>query len=134
MAHRVSFNRTQAQNLRRVYVSVPTRLGRYAGARLFDRAVARSVTTAWHDVHHPLSERNTVTLNIARKAEPPSAMVWKARLTSSFAPRPTWTPVRPSWSREQIAQTDHRSKVQAKQFWAMIQEVRQACAIWRDRY
>ena len=101
--------------------------GRGFGARLFDRAVMHARNEGVEMMFiHALSE-NTAMLNIVRKAGavierdgseseaylklPPADM--DSRMSEMLA--------------EQIALTDYRLKVQAKQFWdllAMVQEVR----------
>ena len=110
--------------------------GRGYGARLFDRAVihARNDGVSMMFIH-ALSE-NTAMLNIARKAGatierdgseseaylklPPADM--DSRMAEMFE--------------EQIAQTDYRLKVQAKQFWdllGLVQDVRRGVRDSRDR-
>lgn len=110
--------------------------GRGYGARLFDRAVMHARNEGVDMMFiHALSE-NTAMLNIARKAGatierdgseseaylklPPADM--DSRMTEMVE--------------EQIAQTDYRLKVQAKQFWdllAMVQEVRRGVRDSRER-
>ncbi|MBI2727598.1 MAG: N-acetyltransferase [Polaromonas sp.] len=110
--------------------------GRGYGARLFDRAVMHARNEGVDMMFiHALSE-NTAMLNIARKAGaiierdgseseaylklPPADM--DSRVTEMVE--------------EQIAQTDYRLKVQAKQFWdllAMVQEVRSGVRDSRER-
>ena len=110
--------------------------GRKYGARLFDRAVihARNNGVAMMFIH-ALSE-NTAMLNIARKAGavierdgPESEAYLKlppANLDSQVA----------EMVEEQIAQTDYRFKVQAKQFWdwlKVIQDLRRGVRDGRNR-
>ncbi len=110
--------------------------GRGYGARMFDRAVMHGRNEGVRMMFiHALSE-NTAMLNIARKAGavierdgseseayltlPPADL--DSRLTEMVE--------------EQIAQTDYRLKVQAKQFrgiLAMVQEVRRGVRESRDR-
>lgn len=110
--------------------------GRRYGAQLFDRAVihARNNGVGMMFIH-ALSE-NTVMLNIARKA---GAVIERdgseseaylklppANLDSRVA----------EMVEEQIAQTDYRLKVQAKQFWewlGLIQDVRRGVRDSRDQ-
>jgi GNAT superfamily N-acetyltransferase len=110
--------------------------GRGYGARLFDRAVmhARNDGVSMMFIH-ALSE-NTAMLNIARKA---GAVIERDGSESEAYLK---LPPADLDSRvteiveEQIAQTDYRLKVQAKQFWdilAMVQEVRQGVRDGRDR-
>ena len=110
--------------------------GRKYGARLFDRAVIHSRNNGVGMMFiHALSE-NTAMLNIARKA---GAIIERdgseseaylklppANLDSQVA----------EMVEEQIAQTDYRFKVQAKQFWdwlKVIQDVRQGVRNGRNR-
>jgi GNAT superfamily N-acetyltransferase len=110
--------------------------GRRYGARLFDRAVmhARNNGVGMLFVH-ALSE-NTVMLNIARKAG--------ATIKRDGSESEAYLKLPPAdldsrvteMVEEQIAQTDYRLKVQAKQFWrwlGVIQSVRQGVRDGRDR-
>lgn len=109
--------------------------GRGYGARLFDRAVmhARNDGVSMMFIH-ALSE-NTAMLNIARKA---GAVIERDGSESEAYLKlpPADLDSRVSEIvEEQIAQTDYRLKVQAKQFWgilAMVQEVRQGVRDSRD--
>ena len=101
--------------------------GRRYGSRLFDRAVMHARNEGVDIMFiHALSE-NTVMLNIARKAG--------ARIERDGSDSEAYLLLPPAdldsrvteLVEEQIAQTDYRLKVQAKQFrsWlAMVQEVR----------
>jgi GNAT superfamily N-acetyltransferase len=110
--------------------------GRRYGARLFDRAVmhARNNGVGMMFIH-ALSE-NTVMLNIARKA---GATIERAGSESEAhlkLPPADMDSRMTEMVEEQIAQTDYRLKVQAKQFWdwlGIIQEVRQGVRDGRDR-
>ncbi|MEO8022592.1 GNAT family N-acetyltransferase [Polaromonas sp.] len=102
--------------------------GRGYGARLFDRAVMHSRNDGVSMMFiHALSE-NTAMLNIARKA---GAVIERDGSESEAylkLPPADLDSRMTEIVEEQIAQTDYRLKVQAKQFWgilAMVQEVRQ---------
>ncbi len=110
--------------------------GRGYGARLFDRAVMHArnegVTTMFI---HALSE-NTAMLNIARKAgavierDGSESEAYLKLPPADFDSRMT------EMLEEQIAQTDYRLKVQAKQFrdiLAAVQDVRNGVRDSRDR-
>lgn len=110
--------------------------GRGYGARLFDRAVmhSRNEGVAMMFIH-ALSE-NTAMLNIARKAGATiertgsETEAYLNLLPADMDSRVT------EMVEEQIAQTDYRLKVQARQFWdflAMLQEVRRGVRDSRDR-
>lgn len=110
--------------------------GRGYGARLFDRAVMHARNDGVDMMFiHALSE-NTAMLNIARKAG--------ATIERDGSESEAYLKLPPAdldsrvteMVEEQIAQTDYRLKVQAKQFWdflAVIQEVRQGVRDGRDR-
>lgn len=110
--------------------------GRRYGARLFDRAVIHARNEGVDMVFiHALSE-NTAMLNIARKA---GATVMRDGSESEaylkLPPADLDSRVT-EMVEEQIAQTDYRLKVQAKQFWdflAVVQEVRRGVRDARDR-
>lgn len=110
--------------------------GRGYGARLFDRAVihARNEGVSMMFIH-ALSE-NTAMLNIARKA---GAVIERDGSESEAylkLPPADLDSRMTEMVEEQIAQTDYRLKVQAKQFWdilAIVQEVRQGVRDSRDR-
>lgn len=102
--------------------------GRRYGARLFDRAVMHARNEGVDMMFiHALSE-NTAMLNIARKA---GAIIERDGSESEAylkLPPADLDSRMTEMVEEQIAQTDYRLKVQAKQFWdllAMVQEVRQ---------
>lgn len=110
--------------------------GRGYGARLFDRAVMHSRNEGVDMMFiHALSE-NTAMLNIARKAG--------AKIERDGSESEAYLKLPPAdldsrvseLFEEQIAQTDYRLKVQAKQFWdflALLQEVRRGVRDSRDR-
>jgi RimJ/RimL family protein N-acetyltransferase len=110
--------------------------GRGYGSRLFDRAVMHARNNGVDMMFiHALSE-NTAMLNIARKAG--------ARIERDGSESEAYLKLPPAdldsrmteMVEEQIAQTDYRFKVQAKQFrdmLAMVQEVRQGVRDGRDR-
>lgn len=110
--------------------------GRGYGARLFERAVmhARNDGVVMMFIH-ALSE-NTAMLNIVRKA---GATVQRDGSESEAylkLPPADLDSRMSEMALEQIAQTDYRLKVQARQFWqvlAMIQEVRRGVRDSRDR-
>ncbi|MES2512241.1 MAG: GNAT family N-acetyltransferase [Pseudomonadota bacterium] len=102
--------------------------GRRYGARLFDRAVMHARNEGVDMMFiHALSE-NTAMLNIARKA---GAIIERDGSESEAylkLPPADLDSRMTEMVEEQIAQTDYRLKVQAKQFWdllGMVQEVRQ---------
>ena len=102
--------------------------GRGYGTRLFERALMHARNEGVDMMFiHALSE-NTAMLNIARKAG--------ATIERDGSESEAYLKVPPAdldsrvseMVEEQIAQTDYRLKVQAKQFWdwlALLQEVRQ---------
>lgn len=101
--------------------------GRGYGARLFDRAVIHSRNEGVSMMFiHALSE-NTAMLNIARKA---GAVIERDGSESEAylkLPPADLDSRMTEIVEEQMAQTDYRLKVQARQFWgilAMVQEVR----------
>lgn len=110
--------------------------GRGYGSRLFDRAVMHARNDGVDMMFiHALSE-NTAMLNIARKAG--------ATIERDGSESEAYLKLPPAdldsrvteMVEEQIAQTDYRLKVQAKQFWdllGVIQEVRQGVRDGRDR-
>jgi RimJ/RimL family protein N-acetyltransferase len=110
--------------------------GRGYGSRLFDRAVMHARNDGVDMMFiHALSE-NTAMLNIARKAG--------ATIERDGSESEAYLKLPPAdldsrvteMVEEQIAQTDYRLKVQAKQFWdalAVIQEVRRGVRDGRDR-
>ena len=110
--------------------------GRGYGARLFDRAVMHARNEGVNMMFiHALSE-NTAMLTIARKAG--------ATIERDGSESEAYLKLPPAdldsrvteMVEEQIAQTDYRLKVQAKQFWdflGVLQEVRQGVRDSRDR-
>jgi len=110
--------------------------GRGYGARLFDRAVMHARNEGVDMMFiHALSE-NTAMLTIARKAG--------ATIERDGSESEAYLKLPPAdldsrvteMVEEQIAQTDYRLKVQAKQFWdilGVLQEVRQGVRDSRDR-
>lgn len=110
--------------------------GRGYGARLFDRAVIHSRNEGVSMMFiHALSE-NTAMLNIARKA---GAVIERDGSESEAylkLPPADLDSRMTEMLEEQIAQTDYRLKVQAKQFWdllGLVQEVRRGVRDSRDR-
>lgn len=106
---------------------LPLARGRGYGARLFDRAAMHATNDGVSLMFiHALSE-NAAMLNIARKA---GAVVERDGSESEAhlrLPPATLDSRMTEMLDEQIAQTDYRLKVQAKQFWdflATLQEVR----------
>lgn len=110
--------------------------GRGYGARLFDRAAMHARNEGVEMMFiHALSE-NTAMLNIARKAgatverDGSETEAYLKLLPADIDSRVS------EMLDEQIAQTDYRLKVQARQFWdflAMLQEVRRGVRDSRDR-
>ena len=110
--------------------------GRRYGSRLFDRAVMHARNEGVDMMFiHALSE-NTVMLNIARKAG--ATIERDGSETEAYLKLPPadLDSRMTELALEQIAQTDYRLKVQAKQFWdflAMVQEVRRGLQDARDK-
>lgn len=110
--------------------------GRGYGSRLFDRAVMHARNDGVDMMFiHALSE-NTAMLNIARKAG--ATIVRDGSESEAYLKLPPadLDSRMTEMVEEQIAQTDYRLKVQAKQFWdllGVIQEVRQGVRAGRDR-
>jgi GNAT superfamily N-acetyltransferase len=110
--------------------------GRGYGSRLFDRAVMHARNDGVDMMFiHALSE-NTAMLNIARKAG--ATIVRDGSESEAYLKLPPadLDSRMTEMVEEQIAQTDYRLKVQAKQFWdllGVIQEVRQGVRDGRDR-
>jgi GNAT superfamily N-acetyltransferase len=110
--------------------------GRGYGARLFDRAVMHARNEGVEMMFiHALSE-NTAMLSIASKAgatverDGAESEAYLKLLPADMDSRVT------ELLDEQIAQTDYRLKVQARQFWsflATLQEIRQGVRDSRDR-
>ena len=113
-----------------------TARGRGYGARLFDRAVMHARNEGVDMMFiHALSE-NTAMLNIARKAGATIERDGSESEAYLKLPPADLDSRMTEMVEEQIAQTDYRLKVQAKQFWdllAMVQEVRQGVRDGRDR-
>jgi GNAT superfamily N-acetyltransferase len=137
MAHLAYSTDPQLQSCAEFGVSVlGTARGRGYGSRLFERAVMHARNDGVDMMFiHALTE-NTAMINIARKAGaaierdgseseaylklPPADL--DSRMTEMLD--------------EQIAQTDYRLKVQAKQFWsflAVVQEIRRGVRQARDQ-
>ncbi len=129
MAHLAFSTDPELKSCAEFGVSVLARArGRRYGARLFDRAVMHARNEGVDMMFiHALSE-NTAMLNIARKA---GAIIERDGSESEAylkLPPADLDSRMTEMVEEQIAQTDYRLKVQAKQFWdllAMVQEVRQ---------
>lgn len=99
--------------------------GRGYGARLFERAAMHATNEGISLLFiHALSE-NAAMLKIARKA---GARVERDGSESEaflHLPRPTFDSQVTELLEEQVAQTDYRLKVQAKQFWSFLADVQQ---------
>lgn len=110
--------------------------GRGYGARLFDRAVMHARNEGVDMMFiHALSE-NTAMLNIARKAGATIERDGSESEAYLKLPPADLDSRMTEMVEEQVAQTDYRLKVQAKQFWdllAMVQEVRRGVRDGRDR-
>jgi GNAT superfamily N-acetyltransferase len=109
--------------------------GRRYGSRLFDRAVMHARNDGVDMMFiHALSE-NTVMLGIARKAGATIERDGSESEAYLKLPPADLDSRMTEMALEQIAQTDYRLKVQAKQFWdvlAMVQEVRRGVQDARD--
>ena len=110
--------------------------GRHYGSRLFDRAVMHARNEGVDMMFiHALSE-NTVMLGIARKAGATIERDGSESEAYLKLPPADLDSRMTELALEQIAQTDYRLKVQAKQFWdflAMVQEVRRGVQDARDK-
>lgn len=110
--------------------------GRRYGSRLFDRAVMHARNSGVDMMFiHALSE-NTVMLNIARKAGATIERDGSESEAYLKLPPADLDSRMTELALEQIAQTDYRLKVQAKQFWdflAMVQEVRRGMQNAREK-
>lgn len=110
--------------------------GRRYGARLFDRAVMHARNEGVDMMFiHALSE-NTAMLNIARKAGATIERDGSESEAYLKLPPADLDSRMTELLEEQIAQTDYRLKVQAKQFWellGMVQEVRRGVRDSRER-
>ena len=110
--------------------------GRGYGSRLFDRAVMHARNDGVDMMFiHALSE-NTAMLNIARKAGATIERDGSESEAYLKLPPADLDSRMTELVEEQMAQTDYRLKVQARQFWgilAMVQEVRRGVRDSRDR-
>ena len=108
---------------------LPAARGRGYGARLFERAAMHATNDGISLLFiHALSE-NTAMLKIARNA---GAKVERDGTESEaylHLPPATFDSQVTEMIEEQVAQTDYRIKVQAKQFWAFLADVQ---AVRRD--
>lgn len=128
MAHVAHAANTDYQACAEFGVSVlPSVRGRGYGARLFERAAMHATNDGVNLLFiHALSE-NAAMLKIARNA---GAKVERDGTESEAylqLPRATFDSQVTEIIEEQVAQTDYRLKVQAKQFWSFLadlQEVR----------
>ena len=110
--------------------------GRGYGSRLFDRAVmhARNEGVGMMFIH-ALSE-NTAMLNIARKGGATIERDGSESEAYLKLPPADLDSRMTEMVEEQIAQTDYRLKVQAKQFWSfltVVQDIRRGVRDARDR-
>ena len=137
MAHLAYSTDPQLESCAEFGVSVlATARGRGYGSRLFDRAVMHARNDGVDMMFiHALSE-NTAMLNIVRKA---GAVIERDGSESEaylkLPPADLDSRVT-EMVEEQIAKTDYRLKVQAKQFWdflGLVQEVRKGVSGSRDR-
>ncbi len=113
-----------------------TARGRGYGSRLFDRAVihARNEGVGMMFIH-ALTE-NTAMLNIARKAGATIERDGSESEAYLKLPPADLDSRMTEMVEEQIAQTDYRLKVQAKQFWSILevlQDVRRGVRDARDK-
>ena len=137
MAHLALSTDPELKSCAEFGVSVlPQARGRGYGARLFDRAVMHARNDGVHMMFiHALSE-NTAMLNIARKAGATIERDGSESEAYLKLPPADLDSRMTEMVEEQIAQTDYRLKVQAKQFWdflAVVQEVRRGVRESRDR-
>lgn len=104
---------------------LPGARGRGYGARLFERAAMHATNDGISLLFiHALSE-NAAMLKIARNA---GAKVERDGTESEAflqLPRATFDSQVTEMLEEQVAQTDYRIKVQAKQFWSFLAEVQE---------
>lgn len=109
--------------------------GRGYGARLFDRAVMHARNEGVEMMFiHALSE-NTAMLNIARKAGATIERDGSESEAYLMLPPADLDSRMTEMVEEQIAQTDYRLKVQAKQFWrflSVVQDIRRGVRDARD--
>lgn len=110
--------------------------GRGYGSRLFDRAVIHARNEGVGMVFiHALSE-NTAMLNIARKAGATIERDGSESEAYLMLPPADLDSRMTEMVEEQIAQTDYRLKVQAKQFWSVlsvVQDIRRGVQDARDQ-
>jgi len=137
MAHLAHSTDPQLKSCAEFGVSVLAQArGRGYGSRLFDRAVMHARNDGVDMMFiHALSE-NTAMLNIARKAGATIERDGSESEAYLKLPPADLDSRMTEMVEEQIAQTDYRLKVQAKQFWdllGVIQEVRQGVRDGRDR-
>ncbi|MCZ8257414.1 MAG: GNAT family N-acetyltransferase [Polaromonas sp.] len=137
MAHLAHSTDPQLKSCAEFGVSVLAQArGRGYGSRLFDRAVMHARNNGVDMMFiHALSE-NTAMLNIARKAGATIERDGSESEAYLKLPPADLDSRMTEMVEEQIAQTDYRLKVQAKQFWdllGVIQEVRQGVRDGRDR-
>ncbi len=137
MAHLASSTNPELKSCAEFGVSVLAHArGRRYGSRLFDRAVIHARNDGVDMMFiHALSE-NTVMLNIARKAGATIERDGSESEAYLKLPPADLDSRMTEMALEQIAQTDYRLKVQAKQFWdllTMVQEVRRGVQDSRDK-
>jgi RimJ/RimL family protein N-acetyltransferase len=137
MAHLAHSTDPQLKSCAEFGVSVLAQArGRGYGSRLFDRAVMHARNDGVDMMFiHALSE-NTAMLNIARKAGATIERDGSESEAYLKLPPADLDSRMTEMVEEQIAQTDYRLKVQAKQFWdllGVIQEVRKGVRDGRDR-
>ena len=137
MAHLAFSTNPQLKSCAEFGVSVLAHArGRHYGSRLFDRAVMHARNEGVDMMFiHALSE-NTAMLNIARKAG--------AKIERDGSESEAYLTLPPAdldsrmteMALEQIAQTDYRLKVQARQFWnwlGVVQDVRREVRAAREK-
>ncbi len=137
MAHLAFSTDPQLKSCAEFGVSVQAEArGRGYGARLFERAVMHARNEGVDMMFiHALSE-NTAMLNIARKAGATIERDGSESEAYLKLPPADLDSRMTEMVEEQVAQTDYRLKVQAKQFWdllALLQEVRRGVRDSRDR-
>jgi GNAT superfamily N-acetyltransferase len=136
MAHLALSTNPELESCAEFGVSVLAKArGRGYGSRLFDRAVMHARNEGVNMMFiHALSE-NTAMLNIARKAGATIKRDGSESEAYLVLPAADLESRMTEMVEDQIARTDYRLKVQAKQFWdflAMVQEVRQGVRDARD--
>ena len=137
MAHLAYSTDPQLKSCAEFGVSVlATARGRGYGSRLFDRAVMHARNDGVDMMFiHALSE-NTAMLNIARKAGATIERDGSESEAHLLLPPADLDSRMTEMLEEQIAQTDYRLKLQAKQFWrflSVVQEVRRGVRQARDQ-